>query len=162
MKTIEYHLATAADVAIIVDCKMLFSDELAGKLPPEADQTLRQILLEYFSREVNRNYICWYATVDGSVASIAGVVVRQGPGNISNPSGVWGYLMNVYTLPQYRKMGLSANVLDRLMSTAADRGITAFELHATEAGEALYVKAGFKLHSEPTYRKFISQAEIKA
>ena len=62
--------------------------------------------------------------------------------------------MNVYTLPKYRRMGLSKNLLERLVETAKQRGITAFELHATKDGEPVYQKAGFEKFSEPTYRKY--------
>ncbi|GAA4470167.1 GNAT family N-acetyltransferase [Nemorincola caseinilytica] len=156
MDNIEYHLATEADVDIILRYRIKFGEELASTQVAADEATLRESLTEYFAREVNRNYICWYATHEGVVVSIAGLVVRVGPGNIKNPSGRWGYVMNVYTLPQYRGRGLSSAIMDRLLATGVERGITAFELHSTPAGEPVYIKAGFKLHNEPTYRKFIT------
>lgn len=157
MDNIEFHLATAADLEIILEYRIRFGEELVGKQAATDEAALRESLAEYFTHELDKNYICWYATQDGKVVSIAGMVVRVGPGNVKNPSGRWGYIMNVYTLPEYRGRGLSTAVMDRLLATGEERGITAFELHATPAGEPVYIKAGFKIHGEPTYRKFIAK-----
>lgn len=158
MEAIEFHLATDSkkDIDILVEYRLIFAEEMAGeKLEPEAEALNRANGRAYFEEEVGKNYICWYATVDGEVAAIAGMVVRRGPGNLNNPSGVWGYIMNVYTAPQHRRKGLSALLMDKLIETGAERGIKAYELHATKAGEPVYIKNGFELHPEPTYRKFL-------
>jgi GNAT superfamily N-acetyltransferase len=61
----------------------------------------------------------------------------------------------MYTVPEFRRMGISSNILNRLVDTGKEMGITAFELHATEVGEHVYKKNGFLIHNEPTYRKFM-------
>ena len=61
----------------------------------------------------------------------------------------------MYTAPPFRKNGICRNILDKLISDAANSGITAFELHATKQGESVYKQNGFEIHNEPTYRKFI-------
>lgn len=152
MDLIEYHEAGPKDLEIVLALRKQFSDELVGKQDPVLEEKLVNSLRDYFLKELSKNYLCWYATVNGEVASIAGMTIRIQPGNVRNPSGVWGYIMSVYTLPQYRRKGLSANVLRRLMQSAREKGVRAFELHATAEGEAVYVKEGFVKHKEPTYR----------
>ncbi|MES2704522.1 MAG: GNAT family N-acetyltransferase [Bacteroidota bacterium] len=142
------------DVDIVTDYRMAFSDELNGKQSEAIERNLRDNLNAYFKAELGRNYICWYASVNGDVAAIGGLGIRVVPGNIKNPSGVWGYIMSIYTVPQYRRQGLCKQILERLVNTARERGVTAFELHATKEGEPVYVQSGFVQHSEPTYRKF--------
>ncbi len=63
--------------------------------------------------------------------------------------------MNMYTLPQFRRRGICAGILNELVKEGKKIGITAFELHATAAGEFVYKKNGFTIHQEPTYRKHI-------
>jgi ribosomal protein S18 acetylase RimI-like enzyme len=75
------------------------------------------------------------------------------PGNFINYEGLKGYIMNMYTLPEYRRKGICTELLKRLVETGMVMGVRSFELHATKEGEPLYIKEGFKLHSEPTYRK---------
>jgi GNAT superfamily N-acetyltransferase len=151
----EYIKATAADIDIVVQMRLRFSHEYAGKQAVEVEDHLKNNLIEYFKKELDKNYLCWYVKVNGEVASIAGMVIRISPGNVRNPSGIWGYIMSVYTLPQFRKQGLSKNILERLLNTAKERGVTAFELHATKDGEPVYQKAGFDYFQEPTYRKYL-------
>jgi GNAT superfamily N-acetyltransferase len=62
--------------------------------------------------------------------------------------------MNVFTLPAYRKRGISSQLLDKIMDHAIGLGYTAFELHATKAGEPMYLQNGFVAHGEPTYRRY--------
>ncbi|RYG44018.1 MAG: GNAT family N-acetyltransferase, partial [Chitinophagaceae bacterium] len=79
------------------------------------------------------------------------------PGTLRNPSGKWGYVLNVYTAPDYRRKGFSKQVLELLMQTATDEyEVMAFELHATAEGEQVYVKSGFATHPEPTFRRFVN------
>lgn len=146
---------TTNEIGLAVDMRILFADELAGKQDPETESRLRQQLEQYFHEELNQTYLCYYAEVNGTVASIAGLVIRKQPGSLKNPSGKWGYIMNVFTLPEFRRMGLSQQVLHALMNKAAALGITSFELHATPQGAPAYQKLGFQIHNEPTYRKFI-------
>lgn len=83
------------------------------------------------------------------------MVVRQHPGSFKNASGRVGYLMNMYTRPAYRRRGICKQLLNLLTEDARLLGITAFELHATPDGEFVFKQEGFKLHGEPTYRKYI-------
>lgn len=146
--------ATENEIDLMVNMRILFSDELIGKQDAAIEAQLRLNLKEYFIEELNNTYLCYYATVNGEGASIAGLVLRKQPGSLKNPSGKWGYLMNVFTLAEYRRMGLSSQVINALMDKAISLGITSFELHATKQGELTYQKLGFEILSEPTYRKF--------
>ncbi len=152
MQSIAYKQATEQDIDMLVEMRARFASELSG-LPVE-DVRMTAELHAYFTEELNKTYLCWYALVDGQVASIAGVVLRRSPGSIKNPSGRWGYIMNVYTLQPYRRMGLSKQVMERLMASARECGTMCFELHATPDGEHVYVNMGFHKHGEPTYRLF--------
>ena len=51
--------------------------------------------------------------------------------------------MNVYTVKEYRCMGIASMLLDRLISDAKSEGITCIDLSATEMGKPLYLKKGF-------------------
>ncbi|MCE3226212.1 MAG: family N-acetyltransferase [Bacteroidetes bacterium] len=155
METVDYKLASEEDIEMIVDQRIIFSDLLAGKQDAAIEKNLRENMTAYFRRELNKTYIVWYAEIDNKVVSIGGLGIRTQPGNIKNPSGVWGYIMSIYTDPGHRKKGYSTNILNHLIATAKEMGCTAFELHATPEGAPVYEKNGFLKHNEPTYRKFI-------
>jgi predicted acetyltransferase len=77
------------------------------------------------------------------------------PGNFKNPSGKWCYIMNMYTVPAFRRNGICKNILNLLVKEGKKNGYYAFELHATKEGEKVYIQEEFVHHEEPTLRKFI-------
>jgi GNAT superfamily N-acetyltransferase len=154
MNKITYHRATAADVEALVELRIKFALELNGAHPPEAVDALRAQMTNYFAT-AGDSCISYLAKCDGEVAGIGSVMLREQPGNFKNPSGRWGYIMNMYTLPQHRRKGICKGILNELVADAARQGITALELHATKTGEMVYSQAGFELHNEPTYRKYV-------
>jgi GNAT superfamily N-acetyltransferase len=154
MSNIHYFRATLADVPIMVGQRIAF---LLGYLGPQTDEDisqLKQSLEQYFTNAMRNNtYICWFAKVGDEIGGIGGLVIREQPGNFQNPSGKVGYLISMYTAPGHRRKGICGNIVRRLVDTAKEMGIHTFELHATKEGEPVYIKQGFKLHEEPTYRK---------
>lgn len=60
-----------------------------------------------------------------------------------NPTGRKAYIMNMYTKPDYRRMGIATKTLDLLIQDAKKRGITSISLEATDIGRKLYERYGF-------------------
>lgn len=60
-----------------------------------------------------------------------------------NPSGNKAYIMNMYTNPDYRRLGIAYKTLELLVADAKKRGIKAISLEATDMGRPLYEKFGF-------------------
>lgn len=152
-----YHKATTNDTSILVENRILFALELSGAQNEEVIQALRKQMTDYFLKATADNTcISFIAECDGIVAGIGSVHVREMPGNFKNPTGKWGYIMNMYTVPGFRRRGICKNILNLLVEEGKKFGITAFELHATEEGALVYSQNGFELLDEPMYRKFIA------
>ena len=60
-----------------------------------------------------------------------------------NPSGRKAYIMNMYTAPAYRRLGIAYRTLELLMQDIKTQGISQITLEATKAGRKLYEKFGF-------------------
>jgi GNAT superfamily N-acetyltransferase len=155
MSNLTYYKATADDVPVLVEYRIRFAIEVRGEQLREEINNLRMQLTEYFS-EVTANDTCisFIAKNGNDVAGIGSVHIRQMPGNFKNPSGKWGYIMNMYTVPEFRKRGISTQILEKLIEAGKKAGVTAFELHSTKSGEPVYLKSGFEFHGEPTLRKY--------
>ncbi len=161
MSDITYHLATEADVEKLINFRLSFLIEFLGPQTEEKIQALAANLRAFFDRALNeRSYICWFARSGNELAGVGGLSVRQHPGNFLNFTGKAGYIMNMYTLPAHRRKGICSEILVRLQQTAKEMGIYSFELHATKEGEMVYTQHNFKLHNEPTYRKY-DEADFK-
>jgi len=156
MNTITYQRATSSDAKTLADYRVMFALELKGDQPQDAIRNLTLQLQEYFTRAIGNNSCIAYIAREGNeVAGIGSIMIREQPGNFLNPSGRVGYVMNMYTVKAFRRKGVCTGILNAMLNDAAALGITAFELHATKAGEEVYKKNGFRIHTEPTYRKYI-------
>lgn len=153
---ITFHKATIEDVTTLVDNRILFALEFSGDQSEENIQSLRNQMTNYFSKAILDNTcISFIAKCGEVVAGIGSVHLRDMPGNFKNPSGKWGYIMNMYTIPSFRRKGVCKNILNLLVEEGKKYGITAFELHATKEGEKVYSQEGFELYHEPTFRKLM-------
>ena len=156
MQTITYHKATQADVETLVDMRIAFSIELMGAQTQTDIDGLKIQLKKYFISAINQTCFAYIAKCQNQLVAVGELIIRTQPGNFKNPTGLVGYLMNMYTIPAFRRKGICAQILNDLITDAKQKGITLFELHATQAGEHVYIQNGFKKHTEPTYRKYIS------
>jgi predicted acetyltransferase len=155
-ENISYHRAGIDDVNILVDYRIEFLIDFAGNQSDELIKNVKQGLHNYFKKALPENsYISYYAKSGDSVVGIGGMVIRDQPGNFNNPSGKVGYLMSMYTVPDFRNKGICSRILTELVEEGKATGINAFELHATTAGEFVYKKQGFEIHHQPTYRRYI-------
>ncbi|MFZ4798030.1 MAG: GNAT family N-acetyltransferase [Bacteroidia bacterium] len=156
MMKFTYHKATIDDISALVDNRILFALELSEGQNEETIELLRNQMNKYFSKAtVDNTCISFIAKCDEVVAGIGSVHLRDMPGNFKNPSGKCGYIMNMYTVPSFRRNGICKNILNLLVEEGKKYGYNAFELHATKEGEKVYVQEGFVHHIEPTLRKFI-------
>ena len=156
MKTISYQKATKDDVELLVKYRTLFSTELLGPQSQDAELELQSNLRIYFEKAIaDDTCIGFFARCGNDIAGVGQIIIRLQPGNFKNPGGKVGYLMNMYTVPEYRNNGICAGLINKLIDEARMYGVNAFELHATKMGEGVYKKAGFEIHPEPTFRKYI-------
>ncbi|MBX2904937.1 MAG: GNAT family N-acetyltransferase [Taibaiella sp.] len=154
MNDITLHIATVEDAEDLAISRVHFLTELVGQQPqPDADG-LTQELVAYFRNAVAaQQYVGIIARRGDKLVATGGMVFREQPGSFKNPSGKTAYILNMYTIPGFRRRGISSSVMEKLMEIAQGKGYSFFELHATPDGEPMYKKLGFYKHSEPTYRK---------
>jgi GNAT superfamily N-acetyltransferase len=144
---IHYSEATIADIDLLVNYRLQFLTELFGIQPAETEAALKESLNGYFRKALtDGTYTCRIAWQDKLAIGLGGMVSWQKPGSYKMPGGKVGYILNMYTLPAYRKRGIGSRLLEKLMSAAKEAGIEILELHATDDGAPVYRKYGF---SEP-------------
>lgn len=155
MNEMEYRIANDADIYLLAKYRIEFLTALVGPKTEEQIAELHKELEQYFSAALkDGSIICWLAIAGSEIAGTGAMTLRVQPGSFKNPSGRMGYIMNMYTVPAYRKQGICTTLLHKLMDSGKALGITAFELHATKEGEPVYVANGFEQHIEPTYRHY--------
>jgi GNAT superfamily N-acetyltransferase len=91
-------------------------------------------------------------TTQGEAVASGGVVIDQHPPGPGNLSGQIGYIMNVVTLPDYRRRGIARGVMRAMLEWLAEQGLQVISLHTTEVGRPLYDRLGFAASNEMRLR----------
>lgn len=156
MAEISYSRATIEDLQTIIGLRLIFATEFSGQQSQEAIQDFKENNQHYLEWAIQNNcFVVILAMHEREIAGVGGIVIREQPGSFKNPTGRVGYVMNMYTFPQFRRRGICSEILKLLLDEAGRLNVKAFELHASEMGEFVYRQNGFEKHSEPTYRKFV-------
>ena len=137
------------DVPIMTAARLNYLTEMQGERAPEYLQELQQKLQSFFIETMKEgSFFALLAEFEGKVVSYGGMIVKKIPGDLNQSSYLEGDILNMYTLPEYRRKGISSRILEELMKEAKVMGISKVALHCSKDGEPLYRKFGF---SDPVY-----------
>jgi GNAT superfamily N-acetyltransferase len=161
----EIRMATAADLELI-SCHRARMFQDMGELPPELFESFRvqsrDKLQSMFEREI---YFGWLASLEKEPERIVagtGLQLREVPphpqtnanGKIDIVSGRQAIIQNVYTEPEWRRRGLAALLIKRIIDWTQEEGIDSLVLHASDEGRALYERLGFIAMTEMRFNGF--------
>jgi GNAT superfamily N-acetyltransferase len=88
-------------------------------------------------------FLVWLAERAGRPVAIVALIPFERPPTGDNPAGLEGYVLNMYTVPSWRRRGLGARLLEQCIEYVRARGGRRLWLKATPAGRPLYEQAGF-------------------
>lgn len=137
-----YQKAAIAHIPALVALRIEFLKEVTHTDTPPTDIT--DGLEQYFRTHLPAgDYVNWLALDGDTIVATGGICFYSIPPNFLNSSGDRAYILNVYTLPAYRRRGISKQIFGKLMQEAEQRGIKQVSLHASPDGVALYRQFGF-------------------
>jgi len=161
--TFHIRFATVADLELISSHRArMFAD--MGELPAEMFDSFQAQSLEALRQLFEENkYIGWLANPENQPDKIvagAGVQLREVPphpqpdahGKIDIVSGRQAIIQNVYTEPAWRRRGLAALLIKRIIDWTREQGIESVVLHASDDGRAVYERLGFIATTEMRFR----------
>ena len=140
----EYKKATIEDIDELVRTRIIVL-RAANKLSDEVDMSLvEKESYEYYMRALETGeHIAYLVYNNGTFIGAGGVSFYQVMPTYHNPTGKKAYIMNMYTVPEYRRQGIAFHTLDLLIKDAWEQGVSQIALEATEMGQPLYEKYGF-------------------
>ena len=140
----EYRKATAADIDLLTETRIEVL-RAANCLPDDTDmhEVEEQSRLYYAQAIAEGTHTVWLAFDHGRFIGAGGISYYQVMPTYHNPTGRKGYIMNMYTRPEYRRKGIAFHMLDLLIRDAREKGVSFISLEATPAGRPLYEKYGF-------------------
>ena len=143
---IEYKRLTENELSTIIEMRInQLTEEYTseGRSVPE-DVDLRSALMDFYTRNMAAGtYVSWLAFDGDKIVGTSGMSFAEKPPYFSCPSGRVGILSSMYTDPNYRRMGIAINLLDRVVNEAKERGCGTVQITASDMGVLLYTNFGF-------------------
>ncbi len=137
------------DIPSMTVARLDYLIEMQGERAQEYLQELQQNLQSFFKQTMSEgSFFALQAEYEGKIVSYGGMILKKIPGDLNQSSYLEGEILNMYTLPEYRRRGISSLVLKKLLEEARVMGLSKVALHCSEAGEPLYRKFGF---SDPLF-----------
>ncbi len=136
---------TPADLDLVIALRLAFLREMH----PDAaagDSEIVALTRRYVAERLPAGeFLVWFAEEDGKVIGTGGLVFMQRPPTLHCNSEVHAYILNMYTLPEYRGRGVATALLEHIIEyvktkTPARRAA----LQATELGRGVYERLGFE------------------
>lgn len=149
-----YRKATHKDIDTLIKLRFGYLTADRGELTKDETEAIVRQLQDYFSRQLNSNFIAFLAEDDSRAVSTVYMAIAEKPANPSFITGKTATILNVFTYPEYRRKGIATKLLTMMIDEAKAMNISYLELSATDAGKPLYEKLGFvRKHSNYTEMK---------
>ena len=150
--------ATVDEIERLVNLRMAMFDAM-GLLDEGNRERIRVDCMAYFEATLPTEvFRVWIAVAldadksgikrDGELVGSIGLVVHSIPPGPSNRVGKEGYIMNLVTLPAWRRRGIARALLEHVLDVLRSEGVPAASLHASRDGRNLYENLGFKTREE--------------
>ncbi len=137
------------DIPAMTAARIDYLTEMQGERPVHYVQELQENLQQFFKLTMQEgSFFALLAEYEGKIVSYGGMILKKIPGDFNQSSYLEGDILNMYTVPAYRRKGISSLILEALLLEAKKRGISKVALHCSKDGEPLYRKYGF---TDPVY-----------
>lgn len=131
------------EIDLLVKMRVLYLREDFRNTPDEKFARIAENLPAFFERHIETDLFAFGAFENSEIVSVALLLVVEKPCNPRFITGKTGEIFNVYTLPEYRRQGISINLMKLFMDYAKEINLDFVELKATKDGYPLYKKLGF-------------------
>ncbi len=141
---LQYKKAALDDIEILTKTRIEVL-RAANKLSDEEDMSeVERQSYEYYKEALADGSHTAYLVFDGDkFVGAGGISYYRVMPTFHNPSGRKAYVMNMYTVPDYRRKGIAYKTLELLVKDAREKRIDVISLEATKMGRPLYEKYGF-------------------
>jgi GNAT superfamily N-acetyltransferase len=144
MDEIRIRPANSTDVPHLLHHRRAMFDEMGNREAAVLDR-MQEASERYFRQSLlDGTYRGWVAeTGSGKVVGGGGVAIVHWPGSPDFPEPRRGWILNIYTEPEFRQRGVAKRVLETILDWCRAEGFAHVSLHASKFGRGLYEKFGF-------------------
>lgn len=134
--------ADATDLEDVLRLRMDFFREVrpdVGEIQPVMESNRRYLAEKLPSGE----FRVWFAEEQGLIVGTGGLVFFHRPPTPNCLSDLHAYVLNMYTLPEWRGRGVATMLLRHIIEHVRTTHAGRISLHATEMGRPIYERLGF-------------------
>jgi GNAT superfamily N-acetyltransferase len=142
MAEITYRKATASDVGALAELRWRMAIEQHGAdVPLEVyTEAYEASLMGGLERGTHQ---AWLAEAEGRSVACVLLIWWAMPPSLDNFRRRRGYVSSVYTVPEFRRLGIARRLMTLLLDAAREQGILRLLLNASDMGRPLYESLGF-------------------
>ncbi|MBR5285035.1 MAG: YjjG family noncanonical pyrimidine nucleotidase [Clostridia bacterium] len=139
---VTYRMAVESDIEALCDMALYFLKE---KYPMTEEQaaSIRTQRTDFLHRNLNTNIYGYMGFMGDTPVCSALLHVIEQPANRWHPNGRSATVLNVFTWPDYRRLGFAEGLMEMLMAHARTLDLSYVDLQAAPQAKALYEKLGF-------------------
>ena len=137
---ITYRKLTEADLDTFISMRITQLREEGAT----EDIDLVPALKDFYNRHMaDGTFVSWLALDGEKIIGTSGMSFVEKPPYFSCPSGRIGLLSSMFTDPDYRRMGIAKELLNRVVCEAKEYGCGTVQITASDMGVKLYTSYGF-------------------
>ena len=140
MSEIVYRRLCMDDIDTFIQMRL---DQLAEE-GAKQDCDLKPALYDYYKKHLaDGSFVSWIALDGEKIIATSGLSFAEKPPYYGNPTGRYGILSSMYTLPEYRRKGIAKALLQKETEEARAAGCGVIWITASDMGVLLYTDFGF-------------------
>ena len=135
--------AGVEDLEQIVALRMAMLREMRPEAPV-SDAEVEELTRRYLAEKLPAGeFLVWFAEEEGRVVGTSGLVFSHRPPTLTCTSELHAYVLNMYTLPEWRGRGVATMLLEHMIEYVKTTPARRIALHATEMGRPIYERLRF-------------------
>jgi GNAT superfamily N-acetyltransferase len=141
--------ATPSDAPIVADHRVKMFSEMGELLARDVPTVQAASEARAAEDLASGAYLAWFVEYEHEIVAGAGMLLHDYYPNAKNPLGLpTAYVLNVYTEPSHRHVGLARRLVLEIFGWCTAHGVSRVSLHASPAGRSIYEKLGFQSTNE--------------
>jgi len=137
--------ARKEDIPLLIQSRLDFFRALGYIIEPKDELQAAQQIEVFLSNHLDRDIFAWMALEEESFMAAGFLHVIEAMWQPMAPSGRYGRIINILTLPPYRHQGLARAIMQELLRKARELNLDYIDLDASPEGQPLYESLGFTL-----------------
>lgn len=139
----EIKKAEIKDLSLVVNMKMDMFKEVGSiaLLQDNAEEKIFEKYKELYQEEKCCHYLAYE---NEKVIAIGGAVIKEDVPFCFFKTPMYGYIIDVYCIPEKRRNGYSSKIMKELINWLRDKGVHNIKLKPSKAGRHLYEKLDFR------------------